>query len=97
MKIHKAAGEGNIAAELAKANSDENLISWLQLYNCVWKTEKMPSDWRNGAIVNLPKTGDLSDCNNWKGITLLSVPGKIFCSILLNRIRSAVDRVPREE
>ena len=97
MKIHKAAGEDNIAAELARANSDENLISWLQLYNCVWKTEKIPSDWRSGTILNLPKKGDLSDCNNWKGITLLSVPGKIFCSILLNRIRSAVERVPREE
>ena len=97
MKNHKAAGEGNIAAELDKANSDENLISWLRLYNCVWKTEKMQSDWRKGTIVNLPKKGDLSDCNNCRGITLLSVPGKIFCSILLNRIRSAVERVPREE
>ena len=44
-----------------------------------------------------PKKGDLSDCNNWRGITLLSVPGKIFCSILLNKIRSAVDHVLREE
>ena len=39
----------------------------------------------------------MPDCNNWRGITLLSVPGKIFCSILLNRIRSAVDHLLREE
>ena len=44
-----------------------------------------------------PKLSDLSDCSNWRGITPLSVPGKIFCSILLNRIRFAVDNVPRDE
>ena len=45
----------------------------------------------------IPKNGDFSDFNNLRGITLLSVPGKIFCTILLNRIRSAVDHVLREE
>ena len=96
MKNHTAAGEDNIAAELVKATSNETLIAWLKLYNCVWKTEKKPSDWRSRTIVKIPKKGDLSDCKNCRGITLLSVPGKIFCSILHNRIRSVVDRVLRE-
>ena len=97
MKNHKAAGEDNIAAELVKATSDESLVTWLKLYNCVRNTERIPSDWRNGTIVKIPKKGDLSDCNNWRGMTLLSVPEKILCSILLNRIRLAVDHVLREE
>ena len=46
--------------------------------------------------MKVPKLSDLSDCSNWRGITPLSVPGKIFCSIL-NRIRFAVDHVPRDE
>ena len=54
MKNHKAAGEDNIAAELLKATSDENLRTRLKLYNCVWNTKKIPSDWRNG-IVKMPK------------------------------------------
>ena len=41
--------------------------------------------------------GCLSDCNNWRGITLLSVPGKIFCTVILNRMNSEIDRHPREE
>ena len=97
MKNHIAADEDSIAAELLKATSDETLGTWLKMYNCVWNTEKIPSDWRNGTIVKIPKKGDLSDCNNWRDITLLSVPGKIFCSILLNRNRLAVDRMLREE
>ena len=43
MKNHKAAGEDNIAAELVKATSDKNLVTWLKLYNCVWNTERIPS------------------------------------------------------
>lgn len=27
---------------------------------------------------------DLDDCNNWQGITLLTVPGKVLCLVLLN-------------
>ena len=41
-KNHKAAGEDNIAAELVKATSDENLVTRLKLYNCVWNTERIP-------------------------------------------------------
>ncbi|KAG0710751.1 RNA 3'-terminal phosphate cyclase-like protein [Chionoecetes opilio] len=32
--------------------------------------------------------GDSQDCNNYRGITLLSVPGKVLAHLLLTRIRS---------
>jgi len=48
-------------------------------------------------IVPLPKKGDLSDCNNWRGITLLSVLSKVFACVLLGRIRKAVDTNLRQE
>ena len=47
--------------------------------------------------MTLPKKGDLSDCNNWRSITLLSIPGKVFCTVLLNRLREHVDSRLREE
>jgi len=40
--------------------------------------QNIPSDWKIGIIIPLPKKGDLTDCINWRGITLLSVPGKVF-------------------
>ena len=33
--------------------------------------------------INLPKKGNLEVCDNWRGITLLSVPGKVLCRIIL--------------
>ena len=37
------------------------------------------------------KKGDLSLCSNYRGITLLSIPGKVFNRVLLNRLKDAVD------
>ena len=34
----------------------------------------------------LPKKGDLTICSNWRGITLLSVPGKLFARIIAARL-----------
>ena len=48
-------------------------------------------------FIKLPKKGDISDCTNWRGITLLSVPGMVFCLIILNRLREAVDETLCEE
>ena len=41
--------------------------------------------------------GKRSECGNYCGISLLSVPGKVFASIILNRCKDALDQVLREE
>jgi hypothetical protein len=46
----------------------------------------------------IPKKGDLSECKNWRGITLLSVPSKVFTRILLNRVKKPVmEKLRREQ
>ena len=32
-----------------------------------------------------PKKGDLSNCSNYRGITILSVPGKVFNIIIIGK------------
>ena len=49
------------------------------------------SDWDKGLFVKPPKKGDLQHCDNWRGMTLLSVPIKIFCRALQKRIVGAMD------
>ena len=58
------------------------------LFENVWNEEEVPSDWKEGFIVKLPKKGDLSQCKNRRGIMLLSTPGKIFTRIILDRIQT---------
>ena len=54
------------------------------LFMQVWKTEKVPAEWRDGIIILLSKgKGQRMDCGNYRPILLLSVPGKVFANVLL--------------
>jgi len=55
------------------------------------KEEKIPEDWKEGVIINVPQS-DLSNHNNWRGVTLLSIPSKIVTRIILNRIQNTAEQ-----
>ena len=57
----------------------------------------MPADRIKGVVIRIPKNGALSDCNNWRGITLLFVPSKILAKIIIRRISDATDAGMRKE
>ena len=44
-----------------------------------------------------PHKGDLSNCSNYRGITLLSVPGKVFNRIILERMKGEIDPWLRDQ
>lgn len=44
-----------------------------------WKQRKAPDKWRRAIIVPLHKgKGSKNECNNYREISLLSVPGKVY-------------------
>ena len=57
----------------------------------MWRHEQIPRDWNRGLIIKLPKKGNLKECKNWRGITLLSIVAKILGKIIIDRIRDGVD------
>ena len=58
-----------------------------RLFNHVCSKCIYPISWRKGVIVPVPKKGDLSDVNNYRGITLTSIFSKVFSILLDNRLR----------
>ena len=54
----------------------------------------MPDEWTYGTIIKLP---NLTDCSNWRGITLLSIPRKMFSKIIMTRMKAIVDKLLRPE
>ena len=97
LKSGKAPGHDNLNVELLKANPELAATILTPLFTKIWEQEEIPSDWSRGVIIKIPKKGSLSDCNNWRGITLLSVPSKIFYKVIIQRITRAVDDIRRNE
>ena len=48
--------------------------------------------WKKGLDVKIFKRGDLRDYNNWRGVTVLPIISKIFCRMLLERIKKVLTR-----
>lgn len=42
-------------------------------------------------MIKLPKKGNLKECKNWRGVTLLPVMNKTFGKILMDRITDVID------
>ena len=97
LKSNKAAGVDAINAELLKADLAISTKILTAYFKEIWLKEVIPADWTKGIIIKLPKKGDPGDCNNWRGITLLSIPSKVLCKIILRRIDSAISDNLREE
>ena len=96
-KNGKAPGADRVTVEMLKADINATVDRLTALFNKIWKEETTPNRWNSGLIIKVPKKGDLTDCNNWRGITLLPVISKIFGRILINRLTNGVDKVLRQE
>ncbi|VDP06126.1 unnamed protein product [Schistosoma curassoni] len=78
MNSGEAAGPDNIPAEALKSDIEATANMLQVLYMKIWKEEQVPTNWREGYLIKIPKKGDLSKCGNYRGITLLWVPGNVF-------------------
>ena len=97
MKSGKAAGHDSVVAELLKTDLEERTKELTKLFNKVKEEGAAPKSWSKGLIVKLTKKGNLRECTNWRGITLLPVISKIFGRVLISRIKKGVDNILRKE
>ncbi|KAK3567642.1 hypothetical protein QTP86_020413, partial [Hemibagrus guttatus] len=93
----KAPGVDEIRPEYLKS-LDVVGLSWLtRLCNIAWRSGTGPLDWATGVVVPLFKKGDRRVCSNYRGITLLSLPGKVYSRVLERRVRPLVKPRIQEE
>ncbi|TWW71222.1 hypothetical protein D4764_17G0007050 [Takifugu flavidus] len=73
-------------------------LSWLtRLCNIAWTSAAVPVDWQTRVVVPIFKSGDQRVYSNYRGITLLSLPGKVYARVLEKRIRLIVEPLIEEE
>lgn len=78
LKNRKAPGEDSLGAGLFTTDPEFAAQVLQTLFAAIWEEKPLPEDWTEGIIVKVLKKGSLSYFNNWRGITLLSVPSKIL-------------------
>ena len=86
LKSNKAAGIDCTIPEVFKLFSDYHVSVVVKLFNHLMNTGDFPKEWAVGIIVPIFKKGITANLNNYRGISLLSVAGKLLSGILNNRL-----------
>ena len=87
LQTGKAPGPDGIPAEVFKAGGETLVTHLTKMFQVFWVKGQLPQDLRDANIIHLYKNkGDRSSCDNHRGISLLSIVGKILARIMLNRI-----------
>ena len=97
MKDGKAPGGNGIPAEVWKHGGVNLFRSLHQQITNAWEVGSVLQAWKDASIVTIHKKGDRTDYGNYRGISLLSIAGKIFAKFLLNRLSTHItpEVVPR--
>ena len=66
-----SSGIYQIPAELIKAGGRTICCAIHKLIISTWNKEELPEEWKGSIIVPIHKKGDKTDCNNYRGISLL--------------------------
>ena len=91
LKSGKAAGVDEIRPEMLKALGGEGFAWITRVFQVAWDSGEAPMDWQTGVVIPLFKKGDKTCCDNYRGITLLSLPGKVYAKVLESRLRAIVE------
>lgn len=100
LKDNKSPGPDSIPAEILKQGGYLLLKELYQYILEVWDKECVPQQWKDANIITIYKNkGERSLCGNSRGISLLSVAGKILSKILLQRLSTKIteDLLPESQ
>ncbi|XP_055817839.1 uncharacterized protein LOC129886954 [Solanum dulcamara] len=87
----RANGPDEILGEFWKSASSVGLEWLTRLFNVIFKTATMPEEWRSSVMIPLYKNkGDIQNCNNYRGIKLLSQTMKVWERVVEMRVRKGV-------
>ena len=93
LKKNKAGGLSGILPELVLFGGPALWDRLLLLLRDIWGSGHVVDDWRNALIVPVPKKGNLQSCDNWRGISLLDVIGKILARIIQDRLQVIAESI----
>ena len=91
LKNGKSPGLDGIPSEVIKQGGYLLKCQLHQLISQIWEEEQVPQDMKDAVIITIyKKKGDSADCGNSRGISLLSIAGKVLAAIMLQRLNTQI-------
>ena len=98
MRERKAAGACGMPQEFLNHGGVAMRREMSKLFNAIMEEKAVPAEWKKAIIVPILKEkGSKLDCGNYRGISLMSVPSKLFMQVLLNEIKPNTEKRLREK
>ena len=99
-----AVGPGGLPAELLKVLADEGELKALENFHdiiiAVWKGGCVPQQWKDATIKVLHKEKYRTECDNYRGISLVAHAGKVLLKVIAGRLSDYCEReniLPEEQ
>jgi hypothetical protein len=92
IKTGKACGPDGIVGELFKNYSTNVIDFFVNLFNELYDTGVYPENWTHSIIQPLFKKGDTNNPNNYRGIFLSDISGKLYSKIINCRLQKWIDQ-----
>ena len=94
LKLNKACAADLILNEFLKTSKTKMLHAFTKLFNLVFASGFVPDEWSLGFISPIYKNkGDKASPDNYRGITILSCFGKLFTSVLNDRLNQYLENM----
>ena len=93
LSMKRAAGESRILPEIVRHAGPVFEAALPYLLHRVRGEENVPRDWVNAIIIPIPKKGILEVCDNWRGIALLNVVGKVLARLVQNSLHEVAEQI----
>lgn len=93
LKVGKAAGCDRITTEMLTEGGGVIASLVYLIFNKYWRCGRVPGVWAKAVILPLYKgKGSQQECKNYRGISLLSVVGKSYAKVLIERVMDVTER-----
>ena len=77
----KSPGLNDVPPNDFKSMSEQNLRHHFNFITEFWEDKVNFEEWHEGQVVPVPKSGDISDLNKWRGVNLIDIEAKVFSSL----------------
>ena len=89
----KAPGSDAIPADIYKTGRTPIAKKMTELFHIMWRKEAIPLEFKDASIIYLSKRkGNPQFCDNHRGISLLSIVGKVLARVLLKLLNEYLEQ-----